>query len=1167
MIRRGRAFHPSPNFHRAMTCRAWSLLVVGLILCGPVALSLRASHAGAQKAEVPSGSSSQEPFELQSGVPIERELAGGESHRYRLRLDAGQYVHVVVEQRGIDVVVVVLAPEGTKLVEMDSPTGTQGSESVSWVAAASGEYRLEVRALEKEARPGRYEIRVEEWREATPQDEKRVAAERAFAEAELLRARGTAESLRKAIEKYKETLPLWQAVGDRKKEAEALHSIGFIYSLLGENRKAIEYFNQALPLFGMLGDFQAQAATLTNIGAAYARLGENRKALSYMEQALPLRRRAGDRQGEAATLNNIGIVYARLGEPQKALEYYMRALPILRVIGDRRWEARTLHNIGTVYMELGELEKALEYFNQALPISRAMGDRRGEATTLNSIGMIYANTGEPGKALEYFNQALPISRAMGDRRGEATTLNNIGKVYSDLGEPEKALEYYRQALSISRAVGDRGGEAATLTNIGGIYAHLGEPEKALEYFNRALPIHRAVGDRRMEATTLSNIGVVYARLGELEKALEYFNRALPIHRAVGDRGGEATTLNNIGGIYAHLGEPEKALEYCNQALSILRAVGDRNGEATTLGNIAGVERSLGHLAEARSRIEEALRIIESLRTRVISPELRATFLASRLDFYEFYIDLLMQMHRREPTRGYDALALQASERARARSLLEMLVEARADIRQGVDPELLARERRVQQRLNARERYRLKLLGGRHTEAQLAAVEREVRALLDEYRQVEAEIRARSPKYAALTQPEPLSVKEMQAEVLDEGTVLLEYALGRERSFLWAVTKDSVRSYELPPRSEIEAVARRVYEGLRGSRERLAWGQVRLAAARLSRMILGPVADQLAGKRLVVVSEGALQYVPFGALPEPGGGESGAESSIIGGEPLLVHHEVVSVPSASVVAVVRREVAGRRPAAHGVAVLADPVFDKEDERVKAAMARRGAKGDRSSSSRPFSAAGRSVVPSDVERSAREVGMVGFARLPFTRREAEAIMGLVVGEGKLEALDFRASRALVKSPELGRYRIVHLATHGLLNSRHPELSGLVFSLVDERGRAQDGFLRLHEVYNLAWGADLVVLSACQTALGREVRGEGLVGLTRGFMYAGVPRVVVSLWAVSDEATAVLMERFYEGMFREGLRPVEALRRAQEAVRREGRWRAPYYWAGFVLQGEWR
>jgi CHAT domain-containing protein len=422
----------------------------------------------------------------------------------------------------------------------------------------------------------------------------------------------------------------------------------------------------------------------------------------------------------------------------------------------------------------------------------------------------------------------------------------------------------------------------------------------------------------------------------------------------------------------------------------------------------------------------------------------------------------------------------------------------------------------------------------------------------------------------------LGLKEIQP-LLDPDTLLLEYALGEYRSYLWAVTRDSVATYELPNRAELENVARRVYESLSAGNATADGGYAE-AADSLSRMLLGPVAGRLGKKRLLVVSDGYLQYLPFAALPAPraevavsrgsGGGRAPRPAPNNTATPLIADHEVVSLPSASLLAVLRRETSGRAPAPKMIAALADPVFDRADARVKQEAGQHVSE-DESRANEPRDAKPSPALrlPPELERSARDAGGLSFERLRSSRDEAEEIVGLARGGETLKALDFEASRATALSDELGRYRIVHFATHGLLNSLHPELSGLVLSLVDEQGRPQDGFLRAHEVYNLKLGADLVVLSACQTALGKEVRGEGLVGITRGFMYAGAPRVVASLWRVPSKATAELMKRFYRGMLVEGLRPAAALRAAQVSLWRDKRWSEPYYWAAFVLQGEWR
>jgi CHAT domain-containing protein/tetratricopeptide (TPR) repeat protein len=1103
----------------------WTPLMINMLIRAeaPAAASPRpeAPPAQASASTRSAEPSSQESISLEPGKHVERELSVGQSHFYKITMISGQYSHIVVEQRGIDVAVALFTPDGKKIIEMDSEQTTVGAETVSAIAEVAGAYRIEVRSAGKTAQIGRYEVKIEELREATAEDKYRVAAESVFREAERLKD-GTLEDRRKSIEKYHEALDLYRRASDRNGEAQTLNNIGEVYWSLREMRKALEKYNEALPL----------------------------------------RRAIGARRGEAVTLNNIGVVYRSLGEMQKALEKYNEALPISQAVGDRRGEADTLNNIAVVYWSLGEMRKALEKYNEALPISRAVGDRSAEAETLTNIGAAYRSLGEMRKALEKYNEALPLSRAIGDRRVEAATLSSIGTVYWSLGEMQKALEKFNEALPLSRAVGDRRVEVATLNSIGVVYRSLGEMQKALEKFNEALPIYQAVGDRSGEAYTLINIGTVYRLLGEMQKALEKYNEALPLSRAVGDRTGEAATLNYIGLVYDSLGETQKALEKYNEALPIFQAIGDRNREAAALLGIARVEQKRGNLTQARQTIEQAVGMIESLRTDIAGQGLRASYFASRQEFYETYIDVLMQMHKQNPAAAFDVVALAVSERARARSLLELLKESRADIRQGVDGSLLERERYLQQRLNARAAAQVSLLNRKHTPEQADAAAKEIAAITDEYEEVQAQIRDRSPRYAALTQPQPLGLTEIQQQALDEDSLLLEYTLGEKRSYLWVVSQRSIDSYELPPRAEIEAATRRVYElgAARPKRGTPPDPQLIAQAKALSGMLLGPAAAQLGAKRLVVVAPGALSYLPFAALPAP----EDKKRRVGDYEPLIAKHEVVSIPSASVLSIIRHETEGRQRAAKSVAVLADPVFEASDPRLTSA------KNGNSSGETPAAPAADAEY-SELTRAIRTMNFsdarAGFTRLAFSRQEAQSIIALTPKGTGLKATDFSANRALALSQQLSQYRILHFATHGLLNSERPELSGLVFSLVDQDGKPQDGFLRLHEIYNLQLNADLVVLSACETGLGKEIKGEGLIGLTRGFMYSGAPRVVASLWNVDDLATAELMKLFYQRMLKDGMPAGAALRAAQLELSGQKRWASPYFWAGFVLHGEWK
>jgi CHAT domain-containing protein/predicted negative regulator of RcsB-dependent stress response len=887
----------------------------------------------------------------------------------------------------------------------------------------------------------------------------------------------------------------------------------------------------------------------------------------------------------AVRLMSEGLQLATQGSPaslRQAIEKFEAARTLLHSLNNTLGEATMLAATGAAYFQLEEFQKAKNNYEQSLPLFRAVGDPRGEGLSFLQLGMLHLTLGDMQKAFDSFNQAIPLFRKAGERQGEVTALSTMGSLHIFLGKPDEALDYYNQALEIARTTGSRETEASILAAVGPLYSEIGKPEKARESLEQALSTFRRLGFRRGEALMLLTLGLFYTFETEIPKALGYYEQALPLFRAEHDPFGESAALFGVCMSDVSSGHYEKGYDYCAQARTLLRAIGDRQNEALTLKQIAIGERSRGNLVASQAAIESAITNIESVRTNVINPELRLSYFAGSQHYYEFYIDLLMLMHREHPDAGYDGQALQAAERARARSLLDTLKEANADIRQGVDLTLLQREREIQGRLNARAQTQMQLLSQPHAEAQATAIAAEIETLLKNLQQVETEIRQTSPHYAALMQPRPLTLKEIQTQVLDPDTLLLEYSLGEEHSYVWVVTPTSIVSHELPKRAEIETAADQLYDLLnarnaglknetddqRALRVAHADAEIPAAAANLSRMVLAPVAGQFGNKKLMIVADEALHFIPFGALPVASGAVSSAGRARRVTRPLIEDHELVNLPSASTLAVIRSEVAGRNRAPKGVVALADPVFMRNDERVKTARDKEKTNTSKSDSqpTLPAQSLDRQLVKATEDTGVASDGLY-IRRLPGTRQEAEQIAAMVPGNERRLALDFEASRETATSVELGQYRYVHFSTHGLLDSVHPELSGLVLSLVNERGETQDGFLRAHEIFNLKLSPEVVVLSACQTGMGKNVRGEGLVSLTRGFMYAGAPRVLVSLWAVSDWGTTELMVRFYRGMLKENMRPAAALRAAQISLMNDKRWASPYYWASFTLEGEWR
>jgi CHAT domain-containing protein/Tfp pilus assembly protein PilF len=1004
------------------------------------------------------------------------------------------------------------------------------------------------------------------------QNERQTTAEMFFEEAERLLRQDDASSLRAAIQKYEHAAQRWSAVGAQPSEAKALLRIAVAYFRLEELPEAVDHYERALKLGLILEDYTIQAQALNGIGNVYAAKGENQKALDRYSRSLELHRLAGNRTGEAYTLGNIGATRWVMGEPRKALDYYEQALTIMTELGDRNGQAFPLYRIGLVNASLSENSKALEYYNRALELQRATGDHRSEASTLNNIGLVYASLGEYQKAFEYYDQALVIRRAQSYRAGEAITLHNIGNIYAKLGETEKALGYYKTALRLSEDAGDRRGYAYTLDSIGVAYWKLGDYREAVTYLNHALATFVTVGHKTGEATSLADIGLVYFGLGDTKQAMDHYEKALSLFAEIEDRPGEIRTLIKLGQMFAHSDNTAQALHSFKKGVELAQAIGDQLDEANALFEIALLDRKQGNTEKAYGLINNARRLAELLRANVAAEELRVSYIASVRNYYDLEIDLLMRLYEQQPSRGFADLALQVSESSRARSLIDTLNESQVRIKAGIDPRLLAQEENLRKRLQERSFYQSSY-SGKRTDEELAAGSKEIDDLRVEYEQIKRLLKQVNPRYTALTQPEPLNAIQIRQQIVDSNTVLLEYALGSDRSFLWFVTPSSVYSFALPKRVEIESVARQVYDSLiarnskpegetpdqRAKRLARADRQYFELATKFSNLLLGPVVHELGTKRLLVVAEGALQYIPFAALPVPAGSRlSGRDRSF---RPLIVDHEVVSLPSASTLAVLRRELAGRSPGDKTLAVLADPVFEISDPRV---INQQAASGQPTKDLSSVESTQQKLPEKPIGAEADEPTQ----RLPFSRDEAEQILALVPASQSKSALDFDASRATALSSTLSEYRIVHFATHSIVNTANPGRSGVLLSRVTKSGEYQDGFLRLDEIYNLKLPAELVVLSGCETALGKDIRGEGMIGLTRGFMYAGSPRVVASLWKIDDRATAELMKRFYKGMLgNHRLPPAAALREAQTFILGKQNWTHPYYWAAFVIQGEWK
>jgi CHAT domain-containing protein/tetratricopeptide (TPR) repeat protein len=798
-----------------------------------------------------------------------------------------------------------------------------------------------------------------------------------------------------------------------------------------------------------------------------------RRAEGDLREVEKLAVRAGDDAVRCRAVNLIGLAHERLGDMRAAVGFRERALELARQAAEAGVEVDALIGLGIARGHLGEMASATESLRSAVERARASRDRHREGKALLALANVIALRDQGDEVILTLEEAQPLLEEFGDVGGLSSVENALGGVYARLGNGERARAHAEQALLMRRRLGLRLMIAVSLSNLAHVLTHeLDRPAEALPLLAECLEIVRGAGNRRAEAAALAVLGAARSKLGRLEEGLADYERSLAIAREVGDPRGAADALVRIGELRQRLGLLEGARQAFDEALRLARRAEVVGSELDARLGLARLASAAGDASRARREAEELVGVVESARAAVARSELRADFFATVRAAYDLYVEQLIAA-------GDVPGAFQASERSRARTLLDALTAA-------------------------------------------------------------------DPSAPPVGVSPPADVAQVQKQ-LDTETTLVEYALGGSRSFAWVITAGELRVVPLEARHGLEASARRFVELLTtrnaaaagaSLRGRVAQADAELpAAARdLSDRILRPL-ELPDLSRLVVVADGALQYVPFAALPAPGSDE-----------PLVARRQVVVLPSASVLEALRAAPRKNRTAPT-VAVLADPVFRSDDPRVTG-VARPGRRG---------------LAEQVFLRSAEESGLAGLPRLRFSRAEAQAVAGLAPDRARL-FLDFAAARDALAATEVRSARILHFATHGLLNSRNPELTGLVLSMVDRGGVFRDGFVRLPELHRLRLDADLVVLSACQTALGKDVRGEGLVGLTRAFMVAGAPRVVASLWRVHDQATAELMKRFYAALLGRGLSPAAALGEAQRSMAADPRWRAPYYWAAFTFNGDW-
>jgi CHAT domain-containing protein/Tfp pilus assembly protein PilF len=751
----------------------------------------------------------------------------------------------------------------------------------------------------------------------------------------------------------------------------------------------------------------------------------------------------------------------------ESAQSYKKAARLFHQLGMRQ-EAASVTGAGIAELETFLVDEAVEDLERGLSLARSKGDEQTEASASTHLGVFYAQRADIWNAKPYLERAIAIREKSHDIDGECTALNGMAVLLRNLGEYERALKIYQnelRQLKPSPRV-----RAIVLTELGILYTLTGRPDGAFRYLQKALKIQERSGDLFSQANTLVGLGFAYTRQGSFRTALASYQRALAIYANQNDVSAQATSLLNIGWALGALGRYTEAADATRRAFSLAEELRQPTLEGGALLGMAWVERLRGNLAAAGQWATEAVQRIESTRNRITDRDSRLAYFSSLQDAYELLIDALMEQYDVHPSQDLLERALQASESARSRSLLDALGERDGAVAKRLAP----------------------VLGARY----------------------------------------------IQRQVLDTDTILLEYSLGSPKSYLLLVTKDGIERFELPARERLESLAIDLHDTLANSQITVERSRaLEKKATKLGSILLGPVAGRLRQKRLLIVASGALQLVPFGLLPDPTAQRSDRSANLPWPEPLLKRHDVLLEPSASVLARIREIRASRRPASALLAVIADPVYERDDPRFP-------------------------KLPG-LKRAGSDPAARSLDRLPASAEEAQAITAGLPPAKVFKVLGFAATREILTSGRLKGYQVLHIAAHNFYSEKSPASSGLFLSQYDILGRPRNGVLRIKDISSQDLRSDLVVLSTCDSALGKQVRGEGIVGWPWAFLSAGASEVVMSFWEMGDTSTKDLMKRLY-GNMSTGLSPSDALREAQLFLWSKGK--APRVWGGFMAQGEW-
>jgi CHAT domain-containing protein len=912
-------------------------------------------------------------------------------------------------------------------------------------------------------------------------------------------------------------------------EANRLFNQGIQQYQTNQFEAAIQSWQQALARFRQLKDRQGEAATLGNLGVAYSSLGNYGKTIELQQQRLVIARKINDRRGEGQALGSLGMAHQSLGNYAKAIELQQQRLVIVREINDQRGEGQALSNLGNAYDSLGDYAKAIELYQQSLAIARKIQNRGGEAAALGNLGIAYYSLGNYAKAIEFQQQYLAISRELNDRLGEGQALGNLGNAYRALGNYAKAIEFQEQSLAIARELKDRRGESAALGTLGVAYDSLGNYAKAIEFHQQNLAISREIKDRQGESTALGNLGIAYYSLANYAKAIEFYQQSLLITRALKDRRGEGNALGNLGSAYNALGNYAKAIEYHQQSLALSQAIKDRRGEGTTLGNLGNAQQSLGNYAKAIEYHQQHLAIAREIKDRwgegAALGNLGVAYnslsnYAKAIEFYQQRLTIAREIKDRlgegQSLNNLGLTLLATKDWVKAEKALFQGIEIWESLRFQLGNNDTNKVSIFEEQARTYRALQQVLIAANKPEQALEIAERgRSRAFV--------ELLTKRLQKTGTVQDTiaPPNLQQIRQIAKAQKATLVQYSTIRDEFlYIWVIKPTGEITFRqvdlkatLPKGTSLEEYVRTLRSDSLGVRGLGVVAKPNVPAQSktnqlqdLHRLLIDPIASLLPqnpNDRVIFIPQGALFLVPFAALQTPDG------------KYLIERHTLLTAPSIQVLELTRQKQLARTKVT-GKLIVGNPTMPSF-----------------------------ALTPDEAPEQLPE--------LPGAEAEAKAIAQFLNAPVLTGS---QATKAIVKQ-QMGTARLIHLATHGLLDDQR----GIGSAIALAPSGTDNGFLTAEEILDLKLNADLVVLSACDTGRGK-ITGDGVIGLSRSLISAGAPSVIVSLWAVPDAPTSALMTQFYRHL-QQNPDKAQALRQAMLTTLKQHP--NPRDWAAFTLIGE--